>query len=309
MTTATLDDFLLRHAPAEPQPVQPALLKARDSVRLALTELSHVPDAALENEWLWRGRDGADVRYGLYRQYEALEDTRARIRPQLAALVAAASPARALVASASSARWDLHGLLASLTDPDLDRDPANGEWTLRQTLAHIVNGQRAYGWFTAWWLSRQDASADDFPTRVPEDVAAQLPAEESDGVGSLSDIGRRFDDIVDLSAGTLGNLSDDQLAARARWAGMPVDVRFRINRWSSHLREHTIQVEKTLGFIGRPTSEVDRLLRLIAAAYGRLEEEVFMLAESPALAEPLRLIEATCAGVARDAGSVRKAAG
>ena len=107
------------------------------------------------------------------------------------------------------------------------------------------------------------------------------------------DIGRRFDDIVDLSAGTLGNLSEDQLAARARWSGLPVDVRFRINRWSSHIREHTIQVEKTLGFINRPTSEVDRLLRLIAAAYGRLEDEVFMLPESPALADALRLVEST----------------
>jgi len=309
MTTATIDSFLLRHAPAEPQPVQPTLLRARDSVRQALTELSHVPDLSLDKEWTWRGHDNADVRYGLYRQYEALEDTRARIRPQLAALAATESPARPLVASAGAARWDLHGLLASLAEADLDRDPANGEWTLRQTLAHIVNGQRAYGWFTAWWLSRQDSPADDFPPRVPEDVAAQLPAEESDGVGSLEDIGRRLDDIVDLSAGTLGNLSDDQLAARARWAGMPVDVRFRINRWSSHLREHTIQVEKTLGFIGRPTTEVDRLLRLIAAAYGRLEEEVFMLADLPVVADSTRQIASVAADIERDARQVRAASG
>jgi hypothetical protein len=309
MTTATLDEFLLRHAPAEPRPLHPTLRAARDSVRQALTELSHVADESLEKEWTWRGHDNADVRYGLYRQYEALEDTRARIRPPLAALGAAESPARPLVAAAGAARWDLHGLLASVADADLDRDPANGEWTLRQTLAHIVNGQRAYGWFTAWWLSRQDASADDFPPRVPEDVAAQLPAEESDGIGSLTEIGRRLDDIVDLSAGTLGNLSDDQLAARARWAGMPVDVRFRINRWSSHLREHSIQVEKTLGFIGRPTSEVDRLLRLIGAAYGRLEEEVFMLPDSPVVDDATRQMAAVTADLARDAARVRTAAG
>jgi hypothetical protein len=309
MTTATLDDFLLRHAPAEPQPVHPTLLKARDSLRAALSDLSHVPDGSLDKEWTWRGRDGVDVRYGLYRQYEALEDTRARIRPQLAALAATESPARPLVASAGAARWELHGLLDSIADADLDCDPANGEWTLRQTLAHIVNGQRAYGWFTAWWLSRQDSSADDFPTRVPEDVAAQLPAEESDGVGSLTEIGRRLDEIVDLSAGTLGGLSEDQLTARARWSGLPVDVRFRINRWSSHLREHTIQVEKTLGFIGRPTSEVDRLLRLISAAYGRLEEEVFMLADSAVVDDATRLIGSVAVDIARDAASVRAAAG
>lgn len=308
MTTATLDDFLLKHAPAEPQPVHPTLLKARDSVRQALAELSHVPDAALEKEWQWRGA-AQDVRYGLYRQFEAFEDARARVRQSLSSSASTQSPARPLVGSATAARWDLLGVIASLTDADLDRDPANGEWTLRQTLAHIVNGQRAYSWFTAWWLSRADTFADDFPARVPEDVAAELPDEETDGVGSLRDIGRRLDDIVDLSAGTLGNLSEDQLAARARWSGLPVDVRFRINRWSSHIREHTIQVEKTLGFINRPISEVDRLLRLIAAAYGRLEEEVFMLPDSPALADALRLVESASASAARDAFTVRAAGG
>jgi uncharacterized damage-inducible protein DinB len=308
MTTATLDDFLLKHAPAEPQPVHPTLLKARDSVRQALAELSDVPDAALEKEWRWRGA-ALDVRYGLYRQYEAFEDARARVREALSGSVGTQSPARPLVGSATAARWDLLGLIAPITDADLDRDPANGEWTLRQTLAHIVNGQRAYSWFTAWWLSRADAFGDDFPARVPEDVAAELPDEATDGVGSLQDISVRFDDIVDLSAGTLGNLSEDQLAARARWSGLPVDVRFRVNRWSSHIREHTIQVEKTLGFINRPTTEVDRLLRLIAAAYGRLEDEVFMLPESPALADALRLVESSSASAARDAVMVRAAAG
>ena len=155
---------------------------------------------------------------------------------------------------------------------DLDRPTGNDEWTLRQTLAHIVNGQRAYFWYTSWWLARKDA--DDFPPRVPEEVAAEFPEEESDGTGSLDDIRQRLDEVVDLSAGTLGVASEDELAARARFAGLPVDVRFRINRWSSHMREHTIQVEKTLGFINRPTTEVDRLLRMVAGAYGRLEEAV-----------------------------------
>jgi hypothetical protein len=308
MTTATLDDFLLQHAPAPPRQVDPALHRARDFLRAALVDLSRVEDAALEKEWVWRN-EGTDVRYGFYRQYEAFEDTRARVGRMVASSVAEQSPARALVGSATAARWDLHGLLAPLTDADLDRDPANGEWTLRQTLAHIVNGQRAYGWFTAWWLARNDAPLDDYPKRVPEDVITHLPAEESDGLGTLEEIGRRLDDIVDLSAGTLGNLVDDQLAARARWAGLPVDVRFRINRWSSHLREHTVQVEKTLGFINRPTTEVDRLLRLIAGAYGRLEEDVFMLSASPALDEALRLIGDTSSASARDAKSVRAAAG
>ena len=40
------------------------------------------------------------------------------------------------------------------------------------------------------------------------------------------------------------------------------------------MREHTIQVEKTLAMLGRRPTEVDRLVRLLLAAYGRLEAVV-----------------------------------
>jgi uncharacterized damage-inducible protein DinB len=306
MTTATLDELMLRYVPAPPRPVALPLLEARDSLRAALTNLSQIEDSALEKEWKWRATASSDVRSGFFRQYEALEDTRARVGSTVAGPSSSSqSAARPLVASASAARWELHGLLAPLTGEQLDQPTGNDEWTVRQTLAHIVNGQRAYFWYTSWWLARADA--DDFPARVPEEVASEFPAEETDGVGSLDDIRQRLDDVLDLSAGTLGVLSDDQLAARARFAGQPVDVRFRINRWSSHMREHTIQIEKTLGFISRPTTEVDRLLRMVAGAYGRLEEAVFMLTDSPAVDDALRTIGDTCSGVARDAQSVRAA--
>jgi uncharacterized damage-inducible protein DinB len=310
MTTATIDDFLIRHSPAEPQPVAPALLRARESLRSALTDLATVPDSAMEKPWPWRGAE-AEVRYGFYGQAEALEEARANVARALGRQAHGDEPpARALVAPATAARWELHGLLAGLADSDLDRDPANGEWTVRQTLAHIVSGQRAYGWFTAWWLTRRDAPADDYPTRVPEDVGNLLPAEEGEGIGTLEEIGRRFDEIVDLSCGALGALDDDALAARARWSGMAVDVRFRLVRWASHIREHTIQVEKTLGYVNRPTTEVDYLLRLIGAAYGRLEEELFMRPDADgATAEALATAESAAATVAEDARTIGAAAG
>ena len=307
MTTASLDELMLRYVPTPPQPVAPMLLRARDLLRSALADLSTVKDSSLEKEWMWRATVPSDVRSGIFRQYETLEDTRARIGSIVAGPTSSQSPARPLAASASAARWDLHGLLATLTDEDLDRPTGNEEWTVRQTLAHIVNGQRAYFWYTSWWLAHADA--DDFPPRVPEDVAKEFPEEETDGVGSLDEIRQRLDDVLDLSAGTLGLLSDDQLAARSRFAGQPVDVRFRINRWSAHIREHTIQVEKTLGYINRPTTEVDRLLRMVAGAYGRLEEAVFMLPESAAVDEAMRMIGDVCSGVARDGANIRAAAG
>jgi hypothetical protein len=309
MTAPALDDFLLRLAPAPPIGIAEELISARASIRSALAALSAVPDSALEQEWQWDGSE-LDVRYGFYRQYEQLENRRALIGRLVANEVERAGPARPLVAAATAARWELHGLLAGLADGDLDLDPGNGEWTLRQTLAHIVSGQRGYAWFTAWWLGQRDSPLNDFPKRPPEDADIGFPDEETEGRGTLADIQRRFDDIVDLSAGVFAPFGEKELTARARWSGKLVDVRFRIVRWSSHIREHTIQIEKTLGFVGHATSEVDRLLRLIAGAYGRLEETLFMLpADHPNVADALKMAESTAVRVSTSALSVASETG
>jgi hypothetical protein len=305
MTAPPLDDFMLRLAPAPPLPVDARLLSARESVRTALGTLRGVPDSALERSWQWLAGE-VDVRYGFYRQFEALEDARAQVRPLLSRASAGEAPARPLVAAATAARWELHGFLAALRDEDLDRDPGDGQWTIRRTLAHVVNGQRRYGWFTAWWLSRRDAPADDYPETVPDDVT---DFEETEALGSLAGTQADLDQILDLSAGIFAPLGAEELAVRARWSRLPVDVRFRLLRWSSHLREHTVQIEKTLGFIGRPISEVERLLRLVAAAYGRLEEDVFMWPPGQGSVEQaLELVETVATAVATDAGSVSESA-
>lgn len=310
MTAPSLDDFMLRLAPQPPRAVDPVVLRARASIRAALADLAAVDDGAMEKPWPWRGAE-ADVRYGSYRQYEALEDLRARLAPTLADAVSGDTPARSLVGIATAARWDLHGLLAGLADADLDRDPGNGEWTIRQTLAHIVGGQRAYGWYTMWWLSQRDATADELPPRVPQEVvdANPLPADEDEALGSLADISARLDDILDLSAGVFAPVGDDELAARARWSGVAVDLRFRLARWASHMREHTVQLEKTLVMLDQPPTEAARLARLVAAAWGRIEADLFLWpAGTPGVGEALAQAEQLAADVASDAASVRAAA-
>ncbi|HYI23390.1 MAG TPA: DinB family protein [Candidatus Limnocylindrales bacterium] len=267
-----------------------------------------MPDEALERTWKWRERD-LDVRYGFYRQYEALADTRARIGLMLSGSAAGESAGRPVVAAAAAAYWDLHGLIAPLTDEDLDRDPGHGEWTVRQTLAHIVSGQRGYGVFTAWWLSQRHTAADDLPSSPPDELELLVPEEEEEGIGTVEGIDARLAELIDQSAGVFGPLGADDLALRARWSSVPLDVGFRVNRWSSHIREHTIQVEKTLVFIGRPASEVDRLVRLIAAAYGRLEEPLYLLPDDAGVSDALRLAETTAAGVLSDARSIADATG
>jgi hypothetical protein len=50
------------------------------------------------------------------------------------------------------------------------------------------------------------------------------------------------------------------------WEGTPFTVEFRLHRLDAHLRQHTVQIEKTLASLGELPSEARRLLRLIYAA-------------------------------------------
>lgn len=269
-----MTDYLSRHRPGPAVGVSPAVIVARAALGEAASDLLAVPDASLEAPWPWRG-ESADVRYGFYRIIEALDETAATVARAQAEGGVDRSPAARRIAAATAARWDLHGLLGALTSDDLDADPGGGEWTIRQTLGHIVLSQRAYGDGTGWWL--QQSRDDDFPARLPEDVVEEMawPTEESDGEGSIAEIRARLDGWLDLDAGLLGELDDDELARRARWSGIAVDVGFRIGRWASHLAEHTLQIDKTLVTLGRSPSEVQRLVRLIHVGWGRVEALVF----------------------------------
>ena len=267
-----MDEYVQRHAPGPVVALHPDVVDARDALRAAMAALHEVSDADLVFAWDWDGME-VDVRYGFYRLYELLEVAAAEA--ELAVGSAAWGAARAPIAAATAARWELHGLLAGLRDADLDADPGGGEWTVRQTLGHMLASQRSYIWATAWWIGMREAPAEGFPMRVPEDLWEQMPTEDEEATGTLAEIGEHLDELMDGGTARMAMLTTDELAAPARWSGLPLTAGFRLWRWSSHIREHTVQVEKTLVMLRRDPSEVDRLLRLIAAAYGRLEAKVF----------------------------------
>ena len=307
-----MNEPYLSDVPFAPIALHPAVPAARARIIAAARDLLAVPDVALERAWPWRDSE-ADVRYGFYRAYETLEAAGAAIRRALDEAGTRPAPGARRAAAATGARWELHARLLPLDATALDASPGGEEWTVRQTLGHIVSAQRAYGRFTAWWLLQRDAAP--LPDAVPEALYEVMPDEAVEGEGTLDEIGARLDVLLDAGMAHLGGLDDEALAVPARWSGIRVDVGFRLGRWSSHIREHTVQVDKTLAMIGWSPREVDRLVGLVVGAYGRLEEQVFGL---PAAAlerggddgrTPATLIEAATTRVAADAASVRASAG
>lgn len=281
-TDAALD-YLLSHAPAPVAPVAPALVRARSALDAASQAYLGIQDGSLEQAWDWDGHE-ADIRYGLFRGIEAVEAATAEIGSILAAKGAGRSNAALRIAPATAARWEVHGRLANLDESQLDTVAKDGEWTLRETLGHIVGGQRGYVAFTVWHWTRNEREK---PTeaelkQVEQDTA--LPEESAEAAGSIAEIRARLDDALDRGGAHLAAFTDADLARPARWSGIPVDVGFRVGRWSSHLLEHTIQLDKTLAWLGHTPTEVERIVAELYRAWGRLEMEIFPI-ERAALAK------------------------
>src|SRR6266540_3440423 len=290
MSVSTANAMLVRHTdPDRARPLPDAVHAARADLPAIVADILAIPEAALERAWPWIGGGEGDVRYGIYRLHELFERAEIDATRALWAERRDRGLAAALIAPSCAARWDLHGLLAPLTETEIDADPGGGEWSIRRTLGHTVNAQRAYGWATAWWQDQGFALDDpDLPPRVGDASWADLPAEDGpEQEGTLDDIRSRLDAILDLSAERLAGIPEERLSHGARWSGFGVPISFRLGRWSSHVREHTIQVEKTLAVLGRVRTEPERLVRLTLAAYGRAEAVVFGQADVDESAEKI----------------------
>jgi hypothetical protein len=302
MTTTTADDPLTRSTDDRlvreiPTPLQ----AARRDVLAAVRDLRSIPDPALTRPWAWKGGSEEELRYGFYRIAESFE--RASIDADATMRAAGVVPDRSteLIRPATAARWDLQGVLDGLPDATWDADPGNAEWTVRQTLGHVIASQRGYAVFTAWWIEQAlPVDSADLPS-APESLDSLLPSEDEEAEGAPLEVRQRLDGVLDHAAERLAYLPPEQLAYAARWSGFPVDVGFRQSRWASHLREHTIQVEKTLAMLGQEPNEVQRLVRLVLAAWGRAESIVF---GSVGVAESVGILAAAAAGASETAAEI-----
>lgn len=258
-------------ATVPPTPIHPAVIAARSSITRIAADLLAIDDATLERPWRWRPTDPDDLelRYGFYAIHERIEGAIGAIAIGDSSTTDPLGPAVPALRALTAARWELHGALAGLDGTAFDADPGGGEWTIRETLGHVLGGQLSYGWYNAWYL------ANPLPVHVvvrpPETVFPPEPTEEELGAGTPAEVAARLDEIADASIVANAALDAASLELGARWAGLPVTIGFRLGRYGSHVREHTIQVDKTLAMLGREPTEAERLVRLVLATYGRLE--------------------------------------
>lgn len=173
----------------------------------------------------------------------------------------------------------LRGLLAGVDDDLLDRAPADGEWSLRQTLAHTIGVERSYRANTEFALARGDAD----PLSLPADAVVRTAAGEhrrprpdpADTSGSVLEIVEALARRRAETDAALADLSEAQLRRPSQWGAVNdssvIDVRFRLHRFASHIAEHTVQCETTVAQLGVPLTDARVIVRAIGAARGAHE--------------------------------------
>jgi len=249
--------------------------------------LRSIDDRSLEAFWAWEAYDEEGVRFGILRTTEEVADAAVEIAARRAD--AGASPSRAeRILGRYLVAWRELWSVADRADPAIDTPPLEGEWPLRTILDHLVEAELG---FLVTIRNGLDHLRAGTPPRLPGSDEQWLALAEVDEdewraafEGSLDDIRAFHRASRDRIVARFAGLTVAELAATSPFWDGERPNRFRLGRFESHLRQHTIQAEKAVqATIGAPR-EVERLLRLLARATGDVEAAA--IGAGPELVEP-----------------------
>lgn len=171
---------------------------------------------------------------------------------------------------------DLQGVLFGVGSGFEEKPPAEGEWSLRRIIAHIIGADLGFYVIIKYTLGRYLQGLDPL-VEIDDETWLGIAGMDGDGIdalgdGPLSGLQLIHYDLHKRDLTDFAEINDDELDKPSKyWEDEPMSLRFRMFRFDSHLRQHTIQAGKTLQMLGYLPNEVQRLLRLICMALGQVE--------------------------------------
>ncbi len=163
----------------------------------------------------------------------------------------------------------LLGTFAGVTEELSERQPAPGEWGLREALAHVIAVTKRYLIGVEYAVARRQRG-NEGPLRPPAD-ALPPSSGETERHGTLADLLGRLVATRDEVVRRVGTVADADLDAPGDWVSLPIDVRFRIHRIAAHDREHTAHLRKLHQQLGWQQNEPQLLLGEAQAARAAFE--------------------------------------
>ena len=171
---------------------------------------------------------------------------------------------------------DLQAILLSVDEANYDTIPAPAEWPIRYVYGHLVGSQTHFFTLVHYGLARQRSEAE-LPLSLPEGELERVVGARSEFVemmknGRYADMRTFYEALHQRTMTEFADITNQEIMGPSLWwEGEAVLLLYRLQRFDAHLRQHTIQAEKTLAQIGQPSSEAKQLLRLIYQALAEVE--------------------------------------
>ncbi len=165
---------------------------------------------------------------------------------------------------------DLTGALVGIPDDMLDREPAAGEYSIRATLSHMMMAESGFRIAIEWALGQRGApslSPDQFDSRDALLRSRDLYPFD----GNLASFHVTFAHVHGLALDAFSGLPDADLDLPMVWWDGVMPIRDILLFFDAHMREHTVQIDKTILGIGLTVTEGARLARLLHRALGECE--------------------------------------
>jgi len=246
------------------------------SVERLTSLLQSLPDADLERTWSWGSYKSEGIRFAYFRTYEDLRQLAVQIGHKRATSGKPLSDAERLLSNYHSAYMDLRAVLRGVDSRYFELPPAEGEWSIRRAYAHIVGGDMGFYVAIRFALDRYDEGADPLVELDDETWLDIIGMEEKQVDAKMDEplpgLQSFHETLHTRILSEFFGIADDEIEKPSKyWEQETYSLGFRLGRFDAHMRQHTIQIEKTLHAYGHVPSESQRLLRLIYAALAQAE--------------------------------------
>ena len=229
----------------------------------------------LERSWAWKDYTDDGLRFAFFRTYEELVQLRTHLRSERARLGIQLSKAGRYLGEYHRGFRDLEAMLYGCSNEQAEFEPEPGEWSIRRTLGHILTAD--LGFLVVVKLALKAADRGEAPSKPEEsdwDRIVDISDEDYDALmqAPLDEMWSSYASWHARILDELAGISDAQLGAPSRyWEQQAYSIEFRLLRFSSHLFQHSVQIEKTLQAVIGPPSEAGRLVRKIARVRADIE--------------------------------------
>jgi hypothetical protein len=235
-------------------------------------------DETLGRAWAWGDYAEEGVRFTAFVAAGHLRELAAVVASERVAVGRAPTIAQRILAQYHQSYRDLQGLLIGIDRETAEQAPAEGEWPLRLVLQHIVEADAGFAVVVRVNLERHRNGIWDDEPLVDADYDAILGSEDAFRAqldGPFAQLVAYHAQIHAQILADLDDISDTETLLPARfWEQATLPIRFRLQRFEAHMRQHSIQAEKTLAGIGRAPTEGRLLARLLYASLADLEGQL-----------------------------------